>query len=370
MLKNESITKYLTKQHKVNTEELIDIIRSNIHQENIRKNIIVKYSNHSNYLEHQAIFNNRYNLYTNKYIVDSLTRYTMAYGAEFLLNGLRVFEEEDFSLFLYFLYIRELYSNKECSYNSASSLFDLLWRVMKEIELYIDNKYGIDYQGNTEKHFGIPYNIESGDCLFLCDVKKIDFKTILELSCELASVFWKSFFSEYGLHVFNLSNAELFVYSHNYPYYRKEFPGYIMVNGEPAIFNEKSNFLLEYIPVSLVIARGKYSEEDIKKGKVVYLDNNNRNFRENNIVLFSTEYDYIRFKKANVPYTVNDKGIYETTTEMTREQFKMLYFEYSNEKLSNILGMSVRTLREKIKKYNLPNKIELQNISKEEFDTL
>lgn len=346
---------YLKENYMLDSEDLLSTIKAYVEEDEVRKNIIVKKANCCIYDANSAIFADKKYLYTNYVPRDFSFKRNEVYNAEFLLAGLRINEDSEFCYFLYFLYLRQIVLEDCIRYHENYKFWLSVMDVVKE---YIKNKYKIGYQGTIGKYNGIPVNVGADKCLFYFD-NNVEVYEKIRISCELTNMFWNSIFSSHGLYAFNDNRASR---------YGEDYYEYIIRDGTPCVFNENSSYSLEYIPVSTKIASKKYSEDDINKGEIVHLDNNIENFNEDNIVLFKTYEDYIRYKDGGVEYKIIEKNIYITSSDdISKDQFKKLYYKYSMNMLCKIINKSISEIRLLIKKYELPTKTELKHFTEEEY---
>lgn len=296
---------------------------------------------------------------------DSAWIKTEVYCAEILLKGLKRSRGDEFRLCLAYLFLRELLvvSNRDpySYYEKAVEIYKVLRKYMEEkMDIFFRGRDGLQDEGLPEG-YGI-------HCL--CDVILQEDERMIEKICCLCKLYWKAFFGKYALLEYKLSEfTEKF-----YPWRKEEhsakWPGYIVKNNQISIFTGFQAGMPVYTPVIEKVLEKKYGRKRAASGVGVYLDGNTFHVSDENLVLFKSEGDVKRVRIGKCGYVTDADQIYHAEQEITRDEFKRVYYRFSYTKLSQIYDLPESELRKMVKRYGLPNRIEIAKLSEEEVEQL
>ncbi len=156
------------------------------------------------------------------------------YFAEYILKGLRVANDDDFCLFLLYLFLQELKSNM---------LGDLkLAELQYKISTYIESTYHISF-GSTRNHSSHLLNLN--DLEFLRYTKFEDDDSKLLAICHLCLLTWKNFFFN-NIIIERQKNEHI---TFDVDYYDPNWLGYKVLMNEKVIVNTEK-VVIEHIKIS------------------------------------------------------------------------------------------------------------------------
>lgn len=269
------------------------------------------------------------------------------YFAEYILNGLRIENDDDFYMILLFLYLHEfilMSENRYISYriNNGTNSFFYLNDVKKLIQKYIEDNYEIYFLGNEGHSSKI---LEMNRMSFIKDITFDDENVFLECLCKLCILSWNEVLLKSVILERKKSDLS---FSDPLKYYDPDWLGYFVCSKKKFICCDSEFKMIEHI-----VLERRFSNKLIQSCEIVYLDENTLNVRHENIVLFKSEGDVIRFREGNNSYSEDTDGVFYFENEVEGEEFIKLYNKYTSTKLSEICKLSPYYLKKKIIDYGL-----------------
>lgn len=345
--------------------EILRAIQTWMFRCDISDNILVVPIDKHNWDEIQAEFVMKVRIHESNGTATFDFRKTQGYYAEFLLRGLKRSRGNEFAFCLVYILLRELLVLSEgCAYIAYKKAIEIYEALEKYIESKMDlvcwGRSGFKDKGLPE-HYGIElwYNavLQEGD-------------DIIRRICSLCKIYWKAFFSEYGLLEYRLSEYTEFTYPWKKDKYSHEWPGYIVQNNNICICTGLKMGQPVYTPVAYKILEKKYGRDFTENVIGVYLDGNTLNVDEENIVLFRNINDVKRFKIGKCSYGIDENNVYYAKQEITRDEYKRMYSYFPYSELSKIYGLSEKKLKVMANEFGLPGKKEMNKLTGKEREML
>lgn len=346
----------------------VDIIRSigiwMSETRELRKKIVVQSTGKYNWDDILADFCSKEEILDKIFSNSFYFRKTQGYYASFLVQGLRVKDEEGFKYFLFYIFLREIVSVGMIK----GSL--ILEKMVNKVGEYIHDTWGVDCEGRIFIDSGIPGSTILTELIDDLPRGADDLEDIVRKLCKICLIYWKAFFYDYGLAVYNISETQRKFRPNRYSFYIHDWPGYIFYNGEPSIYLECHATVPKYQSIRELIIAEKYKGIDNDDHVPIYLDGDVSNISESNIVLFNNEYQLNRWRVGRADYSIDANNIYYVDKELTRDEFKNMLRKFSLDYLSGTYNMSTYTIKKKMEEYGFPAKSVINNMCDYEFDKL
>ena len=185
----------------------VDIIRSigiwMSETRELRKKIVVQSTGKYNWDDILADFCSKEEILDKIFSNSFYFRKTQGYYASFLVQGLRVKDEEGFKYFLFYIFLREIVSVGMIK----GSL--ILEKMVNKVGEYIHDTWGVDCEGRIFIDSGIPGSTILTELIDDLPRGADDLEDIVRKLCKICLIYWKAFFYDYGLAVYNAQRGQV-----------------------------------------------------------------------------------------------------------------------------------------------------------------
>lgn len=311
----------------------------------IKYNILILPSEKPNY------FNEGFNVdIINRFDFDSDTNFQFSYNtfrgyyAEYLIQGLRIQNDDDFCLFLLHLYLKELLHLRICS--------KIIYDLINLVNCYIVKKYGITF-GSTREYSANLFSMHTSR--FLTNFTSNDSKDLIAFLCTMCMYTWKDFFLENIIIERKINNDNSLSYLTKEKYYDHNWVGYKVLGNKKVLVTDFGITITHKEIVKLVLEQF-YSSDTINSSEIAFLDGNPLNTSPENLLLFKTYKDFMRFKEGNTNYLTDINNLSFFPNEIDKDEFSNFCFKYKTKELKKIFDLTDNQIRKKINEYNLPKK--------------